>query len=218
MNRPRRQIPELKWAMIAAIAGSIAALAGTVQSYVSWRGKDDVLNATVLSVAASRCSDVVIASRSFMNVLTRYVIFSKTHDIKKLKADLEVFEKKLKDADFPNHLPEDLRAELESFDRASKELTETFEPIASEFKTASNRFKDEVIGWNFFVATIRPELISEINAAANVANAEADKIGSAEFASLDRDSQLTQFNKVVSALGKFDEEIDSSCTKMLHRP
>jgi hypothetical protein len=47
------------WTAIATLAAAIAAIAGTIQAYVSWRGRDDVLRATIITTMVQACSEAM---------------------------------------------------------------------------------------------------------------------------------------------------------------
>ena len=62
----RLTMKEAHWTAIAALAAAIAAIAGTVQAYVSWRGRDDVLKATMLSAFVQRRSESSAEAANFL--------------------------------------------------------------------------------------------------------------------------------------------------------
>jgi len=49
---------EAKWIVVAAIAASIAAGASTIQSYVSWTGRNDLLKSTLANTSLSACGEI----------------------------------------------------------------------------------------------------------------------------------------------------------------
>ena len=53
--------------IVAAAAASVAALAGSVQSYIAiaWSGRNDALKASLVAAAVEHCSEVSTTARSY---------------------------------------------------------------------------------------------------------------------------------------------------------
>jgi hypothetical protein len=53
---------------LAVIVASIAALAGSVQAYVSWLGRNDTLKASILAEVVRQCSNIHVSSQALVRL------------------------------------------------------------------------------------------------------------------------------------------------------
>lgn len=209
---------EVKWAMVAAIAGSVAAFAASVQSYVSWRGRNDQLNAAVLSAASNKCANVVTAGERYISSITAAQTVFKRYDVGTTTAQIKALDAEVSKLERETSKPADnikrVRQEVELLKAKNDEAKKLLDPLETAITSNSEEFIRANDAWGFFLVTIRPDLEPPVRRAGHEFSVTVEEIENAKNTG-DNERIEIAIDQAINEVSNFHQVIEESCVRML---